>query len=117
MRGTGADDYVWIYADGHANEIYANTHNPPFWDPNYSFTLNVGAPRTMIHLADWTGNGRCDVLVQNKQTSAITLWENQWNAGTKTLTFVNRGVVASPGCGKSTGVSIFDRKVRIADME
>lgn len=117
MRGTGSDDYVWIYADGHSNEIFANTHNPPFWDPNYSFTINVGASRTLIHLADWTGNGRCDVLVQNKATSAITLWENQWNSGTKTLTFANRGVVASPGCGKSTGVSIFDRSMRIADME
>jgi hypothetical protein len=117
MRGTGSDDYIWIYADGHSNEIFANTHNPPFWDPNYTFTLKVGAPRTLIHLADWTGNGRCDVLVQDKTTSAVTLWENQWNAGTKTLTFANRGVVASPGCGKSTGVGIFDRSMRIADME
>ena len=117
MRGTGSDDYVWIYADGHSNEIFANTHNPPFWDPNYSFTLKVGAPRELIHLADWTGNGRCDVLVQDKTTSAVRLWENQWNAGTKTLTFVDQGIVASPGCGKSTGVGIFDRSMRIADME
>jgi lysophospholipase L1-like esterase len=117
MRGTGSDDYVWIYADGHSNEIFANTHNPPFWDPNYKFTLKVDAPRTLIHLADWTGNGRCDVLVQDKTTSAVTLWENQWNSATKTLTFANRGVVASPGCGKSTGVSIFDRNMRIADMD
>jgi hypothetical protein len=116
MRGTGSDDYVWIYADGHSNEIFANTHNPPFWDPNYSFTLKVGASRTLIHLADWTGNGRCDVLVQNKVTSAVTLWENQWDAGSKTLTFANRGVVASPGCGKP-GVGMFDRSMRIADME
>ena len=117
MRGTGSDDYVWIYADGHSDEIFANTHNPPFWDPNYKFTLKVGAPRTLIHLADWTGNGRCDVLVQDKTTSAVTLWENQWNSATKTLTFANRGIVASPGCGKSTGVSIFDRNMRIADMD
>jgi hypothetical protein len=117
MRGTGSDDYVWIYADGHSDEIFANTHNPPFWDPNYSFTLKVGAPRTLIHLADWTGNGRCDVLVQDKVTSDVRLWENQWNAGTKTLTFVDRGIVASPGCGKSTGVSPFDRSMRVADME
>jgi hypothetical protein len=116
MRGTGSDDYVWIYADGHSNELFANTHNPPFWDPKYSFTLKVGAPRTLIHLADWTGNGRCDVLVQDKVTSAVRLWENQWNAGTKTLTFVDRGIVASPGCGKP-GVAIFDRSMRIADME
>lgn len=117
MRGTGSDDYVWIYADGHSNEIFANTHNASFWDPNYKFTLKVDAPRTLIHLADWTGNGRCDVLVQDKTTSAVTLWENQWNSATKTLTFANRGVVASPGCGKSTGVGIFDRNMRIADMD
>jgi len=117
MRGTGSDDYVWIYADGHSDEIFTNTHNPPFWDLNYKFTLKVGVPRTLIHLANWTGNGRYDVLVQDKTTSAVTLWENQWNSATKTLTFANRGVVASPGCGKSTGVSIFDRNMRIADMD
>ncbi|KAK4902064.1 hypothetical protein LTR27_000966 [Elasticomyces elasticus] len=118
MRGTGSDDYVWIYADGHSDELFANTHNPPNWDwKSNKITLKVSAPRTLIHLADWTGNGRCDVLVQNRATSAVTLLENQWNAATKTLTFANRGVVASPGCGASTGTSIFDRNMRIADME
>lgn len=117
MRGTGSDDYVWIYADGHSNEIFANTHNPPFWDPNYDFEIKVPGPRTGIHLADWTGNGRCDVLVQDKKTGDVTLWENQWNSGTKTLRFANRGVVASPGCREGWGVGIFDRGMRIADME
>ncbi|KZL82214.1 carbohydrate esterase family 3 protein [Colletotrichum incanum] len=117
MRGTDSDDYVWIYADGHSNEIFANTHNTPFWDPNYDFEIKVPGLRTGIHLADWTGNGRCDVLVQNKKTGDISSWENQWNAGTKTLRFANRGVVASPGCSKGWGVGIFDRGMRIADME
>jgi len=56
-------------------------------------------------------------LVQNKASGAVTLYENQWNAGTKTLTFINRGVVASPGCTEGWGVGIFDRGMRIADME
>jgi hypothetical protein len=51
MRGTGSDDYVWIYQDGHSNEVFGNTHNPPFWDPNIKITITVPGPRTGIHVS------------------------------------------------------------------
>ncbi len=33
------------------------------------------------------------MLVQNKATGALTLYENNWDAGAQKLTFTNRGVV------------------------
>ncbi|KAK3372649.1 carbohydrate esterase family 3 protein [Podospora didyma] len=117
MRGTGADDYVWIYEDGHAAEINANIHSPPAWGHSTSISLNVPGPRVGIHLADWTGNGRCDVLVQNKATGALTLYENQFS--NNALTFTNRGVVSGSGgwCTEGWGVGIFDRGMRLADID
>lgn len=117
MRGTGADDLVWIYYDGRVDEINTNIHSPPNWGHDTSITLTVPGPRTGIHLADWTGNGRCDVLVQNKATGALTLYENNYDAGAKALTFSNRGVVANTGCTEGWGVGIFDRGMRLADIE
>lgn len=118
MRGTGSDDYVWIFNDGHSNQIFANVHNPPFWGINTKISLTVPGPRVGIHLADWTGNGRCDVLVQNKATGALTLWENQYDATKNSLTFANRGVVTGAAtCTEGWGVNIFDRGMRLADME
>ena len=70
-----------------------------------------------IHLADWDGDGKCDVLVQNKATGALTLYRNDWQSGRDTITFTNRGVVAETGCNQGWGVSIFDRGMRIADIE
>ncbi|RKU41801.1 hypothetical protein DL546_001959 [Coniochaeta pulveracea] len=101
MRGTGFDDLVWIYyhADN-VDEINTNIHSPPNWGHDTHISFSVPGPRVGIHLADWTGDGRCDVLVQNKPTGAITLHENQYDQSTKTITFTNRGVVASPGCSQ-----------------
>ncbi len=50
MRGTGADDYVWIWSDGHAAEMYANIHDPPNWGHSVSISLSVPGPRAGIHL-------------------------------------------------------------------
>lgn len=116
MRGTGSDDLVWIYSDGSVDEINTNIHSPPNWGHSTSITLAVPGPRAGIHLADWTGNGRCDVLVQSK-AGALTLYENNYNVGANALTFTNRGVVASTGCTQAWGVSIFDLGMRIADIE
>ncbi|KAL6886462.1 hypothetical protein HDV57DRAFT_390273 [Trichoderma longibrachiatum] len=117
MRGTGADDYVWIYSDGHAAEINANIHNLPLWGHSTTISLSVPGPRVGIHLADWTGDGKCDVLVQNKATGALTLYENQYNAGKNSLTFANRGVVTGAVCSQGWGVGIFDLGMRLADID
>ncbi|KAH8887189.1 hypothetical protein GQ53DRAFT_874237 [Thozetella sp. PMI_491] len=117
MRGTGSDDYVWIWSDGHAAEIFANVHNPPYWGSDTSISLSVPGPRVGIHVADWDGDGRCDVLVQNKATGALTLYVNQYDAGAKSITFVNAGVVTGATCTQGWGVSIFDRGMRLADID
>ncbi|KAK0384091.1 hypothetical protein NLU13_8180 [Sarocladium strictum] len=117
MRGTGTDDYVWIYMDGHADEIFINIKSPPNWGHDHSISLRVPGPRTGIHLADWNGNGRCDVLVQDKASGALTLYENQYNAATKSISFANRGVVYRPNCPEGWGPGIFDRGMRLADID
>jgi hypothetical protein len=120
MRNTGSDDFVWIYSDGHANsdEIYTNIHQPPGWGHDTKISLSVPGPRMGIHLADWNGDGKCDVLVQNKQTGALTMWENRYDDSTKTLTFANVGVVTGAAtCTQGWGVNIFDRGMAVVDIE
>jgi hypothetical protein len=87
------------------------------WGHNLNISLSVPGPRTGIHLADWDGDGKCDVLVQNKASGALTLYRNDWQSGRDTITFTNRGVVAETGCNQGWGVGIFDRGMRIADIE
>ncbi|TGJ79062.1 hypothetical protein E0Z10_g9703 [Xylaria hypoxylon] len=116
MRGTGSDDLVWIYSNGTVDEINTNIHSPPNWGHSTHITLSVPGPRSRIHLADWTGDGKCDVLVQS-EAGALTLYENRYDSNANSITFTNRGVVASTGCTAGWGVSMFDRGMRIADIE
>ncbi|KAM0547807.1 hypothetical protein ACHAPJ_010269 [Fusarium lateritium] len=117
MRGTGSDDFVWVYFDGHAAELNANIHNLPLWGNNLKIELKVPGPRVGIHLADWTGDGKCDVLVQNKATGALTLYENTYKTGSRSVTFTNKGVVTPATCSQGWGVSPFDRGMRLADVD
>ncbi|KAF5604267.1 acetylxylan esterase [Fusarium subglutinans] len=117
MRGTGSDDYVWVYFDDHAAELNANIHNPPLWGNDLKIELKVPGPRVGIHLADWTGDGKCDVLVQNEATGALTLYENTYKTGSKSITFTDKGVVTPATCSQGWGVSPFDRGMRLADID
>ncbi|KAJ5794948.1 carbohydrate esterase family 3 protein [Penicillium paradoxum] len=120
MTGSGSADYVWIYMDGHADSsaLSLNIHDPPNWGHKISIQLNVPGPRVGIHLADWDGDGRCDVLVQTKSTGALTMWKNNYDKDKQTITFTNQGVVSgSATCSQGWGVSIFDRGMRIADID
>ncbi|CVL03596.1 related to acetylxylan esterase [Fusarium proliferatum] len=116
MRGTGSDDYVWIYQDGHAAEINVNTHSPPAWGHNTKIELTVPGPRNGIHLADWTGNGRCDVIVQNKATGNLIVYKNQYDKGADRITF-DSGTAVTTDCNQGWGVGIFDLGMRFHDID
>jgi hypothetical protein len=69
-------------------------------------------------LADWDGDGLCDVLVQDRYTGALSLYKNTYDKATDTVTFAAKGVV-NPGqtCTQGWGVGIFDRGMRVADID
>ncbi|KAK4450304.1 integrin alpha N-terminal [Podospora aff. communis PSN243] len=118
MRGTGSDDYVWIWSHGQAAEFYANVHSPPNWGHSATISISVPGPREAIHVADWNGDGKCDILVQNKATGALTLYSNYWNPATQHLSFQNHGVVTGAAtCTQGWGVGFFDRGMRLADID
>jgi hypothetical protein len=116
--GDGRDDYVWIYEDGHAAELYVNNNAPPTWDIGTTALFSVPGPRNGIHLADWNGDGRCDVLVQDKTSGALTMWRNDYDASTKVWKFTNVGTVSgAASCSQGWGVGIFDLGLRLHDIE
>ncbi|KAG7409901.1 Multidomain esterase [Fusarium oxysporum f. sp. rapae] len=116
MRGSGSDDYVWIYQDGHAAEINVNIHSPPAWGHNTRIELTVPGPRNGIHLADWTGDGRCDVIVQNKATGYLTVYKNQYDKGADKISF-GSGTTVATDCNQGWGVGIFDLGMRFHDID
>ncbi|KFY78640.1 hypothetical protein V499_02243 [Pseudogymnoascus sp. VKM F-103] len=115
MRGTGADDYIWISSTGEI-WLYGNKHAPPNWI-QYGIIGNVNRPRKEVHFADFDGDGRCDILLVDKATGSTTMLRNDWD-GTK-FTFTNIGVVsggATP-CTQGYGYTNNDLGVRFADID
>ncbi|KAH6658567.1 carbohydrate esterase family 3 protein [Truncatella angustata] len=117
MLNSGADDYVWIYQDGHVAEINVNLRLPPLWGRDLNIILTVPGPRVGIHLADWNGDGKCDVLVQNKATGALTLYQNNYSPGAATITFGAPIIVTAATCDQGWGVGTDDREMRVADID
>ncbi|KAK8047725.1 hypothetical protein PG996_015789 [Apiospora saccharicola] len=118
MTGSGSDDYVWVWSPGDKAELYINTHNPPNWKEDTKTLFNIGRNRRSIHLADWDGDGKCDLLSQRKSDGALEWWRNGYDKATGRFTFEYKGFVAgSEKCSQGWGASIFDRGLRLADID
>ncbi|KAK8855247.1 carbohydrate esterase family 3 protein [Apiospora arundinis] len=118
MTGSGSDDYVWVWSAGDKAELYVNNHSPPNWKEDTKTLFNIGRNRRSIHLADWDGDGKCDVLSQRKSDGALEWWRNGYDKATGRFTFEYKGFVdGSNRCNQGWGVNLFDRGLRLADID
>jgi hypothetical protein len=93
MTGDGTDDYVWLSPEGTLN-FWENIHKPPLWRP-YGVIYDPGSlvsDRRNVHLADLTGDRRCDYIIVNPATNEVRMIQNTGNSG-KSFTFVDKGKV------------------------
>jgi len=93
MTGDGTDDYLWLSPEGDLN-FWENIHKPPLWRP-YGVIYKPGAlvtDRRNVHLADLTGDRRCDYVIVNPATNEVRMLQNTGNSGSS-FTFVDKGKV------------------------
>ncbi|KAI0145418.1 hypothetical protein GGR57DRAFT_494464 [Xylariaceae sp. FL1272] len=120
MRGSGSDDYVWIYSDGHAGEIRSSSAMPTLGDgradilcietdSRITATLNSngglldagqvkfseGWDRANIRFADVEASWTADLIHLDKYTGAVTVFKNNGIRDTSGSTFswTNRRVL------------------------
>ncbi|OBT51242.1 hypothetical protein VE04_08841, partial [Pseudogymnoascus sp. 24MN13] len=111
MRGTGADDYIWISSTGEM-WLYGNKHAPPNWI-QYGIIGNVNRPRKETSTAMEDATFCSSIKLPDLQQCSRT-------TGTATkFTFTNIGVVsggATP-CTQGYGYTNNDLGVRFADID
>jgi hypothetical protein len=127
MKGhaNGAMDYVWVHSTGYMI-LYESLggrfpSSPPYWGPNYQIwaaTERVGheIDRRDLHLADWDGDGLCDIIYVNPDGGAVDVWINQYKT-TGDMTSWKHMAGFGIGCAEKRGVGIYDLAVRFADID
>lgn len=121
-RANGRQDYVWIWSNGMMwiwEALDEFPSEPKYWGDDYlmwDITASRSMDRRDLHLADWDGDGACDIIYTNPDGGALEVWINQ----VKTTGNLEFDYIGNPapevGCDQTRGIGQFDLAVRLADV-
>ncbi|OJJ35887.1 hypothetical protein ASPWEDRAFT_41117 [Aspergillus wentii DTO 134E9] len=117
MRGTGADDYIWVSPTG-TGYLYGNVHKPPVWSPEGQQIFEANADRKAVHLADFDGDGKCDLWVTDRTTGSAEVWINQYDLASETMKWNPIGsVTGNASCTQGWSVGLYDIGLAFHDID
>jgi hypothetical protein len=129
-HANGAMDYIWVHSTGYMilYESFGGAFpaEPPYWGPHYQIWTPDGRydqaiDRRDLHLADWNGDGLCDIIYVYPDTGEMDVWLNQYNNGGDITQWTLQSNAGPSGdttpCPEKRGVGIFDLAVRFADID
>ncbi|RYP93433.1 hypothetical protein DL770_000476 [Monosporascus sp. CRB-9-2] len=122
-RSNGADDLVWVHSTGYVR-VYESmggefNPDPPYWGPNriiFDQTSSRQMDRRDIHLADWDGDGACDIIYTDPDTGHVELWLNQILTTGDFNWKYNSNPAPGVTCDQKRGIGIFDIPIHFADV-
>lgn len=120
MTDNGVDDYVWISPEGLVT-IFRNKNSAVSSDgyatgPWRAGMLGVDTKKNRrgLHVGDWDGDGRADIIYADRDTGALTVWINGWD-GTN-FNFKMRSISNSGKCNLGWGLLYADHAAHFADI-
>jgi hypothetical protein len=129
-HANGAMDYVWVHSTSYMilYESFGGAFppQPPYWGPHYqiwsaSDFYGSEIDRRDLHLADWEGDGLCDIIYVNSDNGEMDVWLNQYQKGGDITKWTHvtdtgpRGTLTP--CPEKRGIGIYDLAVRFADID
>lgn len=122
-HSNGMSDYIWTQSTG-AMTLYANrgkvtiADSDPdgYWAPQgIIWTPPSNLHRRFLHLADWDGDGDCDIIYADPTTGAVQVWINNYPQTGNWASWTTK-TVPGLGCAEKNGLGINDVAVRFADI-
>ena len=122
MTGTGNDDYVWIYSGGDV-VLFRSNNKPPSTDAyegdngwtEMGIVLKTDMDRKSLHIGDWDGDGKADVIGVDEKSGALTIWFTDYNADTQEINF-RKETRDGEYCTQGWGLGLFDIGAYFADI-
>ncbi|KAI8261062.1 Multidomain esterase [Colletotrichum sp. SAR 10_98] len=125
MTGNGRDDYIWVLSKGEM-DLFENAgkdfiaNGESYWkQPGQKafFKPPRDLDRRDIHLTDFDGDGRCDIIhVDHNNGNRVEMWKNNYTPGG----CFNWQYIANPApalnCPEKRGVGFRDWPIRFADI-
>jgi hypothetical protein len=118
MSGKGNDDYVWISPDGKIVP-FVNRNNPPDTTQykngwlGKGVVLETGMDRKALHIGDWDGDGKADIIGVDKKSGALTVWFTSFDGSVFSF---RKQTLGGTWCTQGWGVGLFDIGARFADV-
>ncbi|KAJ3548060.1 hypothetical protein NM208_g1190 [Fusarium decemcellulare] len=116
INGDGCDDWMEMWANRGKGTI---TESDPdgYW--NYKGTIWT-PPQEMdrrdLHLADWDGDGACDIIYANPKGGAVQVWINNYPKTGKWDWTHQDNPAPALSCSQTRGLGLYDLAVRFADI-
>jgi hypothetical protein len=127
----GRMDYVWVLSKGDMR-LYPNKGLGPdefsddgesYWGDNYvifdpaALSVNMDLDRRDLHLADWDGDGLCDIIwTDPNNNNSIRLWRNRYREVGEFEWEYHATPAPELYCPEERGIGYFDRPVHMADL-
>ncbi|KAJ4404934.1 hypothetical protein N0V82_010404 [Gnomoniopsis sp. IMI 355080] len=121
-RANGRQDYVWIYSNGKMwiwEALDAFPAQPKYWGKDYlmwDITGQRSLDRRDLTLADWDGDGACDIIYASPDGGAVEVWRNQIKSTGKLEFEYMSNPAPGVSCDQPRGYGQFDISVRFADL-
>lgn len=124
MTNNGVDDYVWISPEGLVT-IFRNKNSATStdgyvkgpWHPGID-AVDTKMDRRGLHIGDWDGDGRADIIFAHRDTGALTVWLNEWDGTNFNFKKEGRVIPNSAKCTTNLGWGLLytDHAAHFADI-
>ncbi|KAL1599455.1 Glucan endo-1,3-alpha-glucosidase agn1 [Paraconiothyrium brasiliense] len=118
MTGSGTDDMIYIWEGGMIDVWFrGGTDDSPTWT-SHGRIANLAVDRKFMHVIDWDGDGRCDIMHVDKSTGDVTWWQNyQLQADIRPHIGAPLSAVTGGRCPQTFSPGLTDLAVRFGDLD
>ncbi|CRK44608.1 hypothetical protein BN1723_006201 [Verticillium longisporum] len=121
VTGTGFDDYIWISAFGEItifpNKARANSFD---WYKSVAWgsttLIKTGVTRRALHIADWNGDGKADIIAVDRVSGELTVWLSTSEPGKVSFQDPKKYSDTKGFCTLGWGVLYYDTSHHFADI-